>query len=105
MLELQALGAALVDLPESQLALLSPDAALPAAVREAKRIRSHEARPRQMQSIGGGAPRGCGCASLRARRRAERRRATATRAAIPADRRAPRRAPAARASPASVSSC
>src|SRR5258708_6857819 len=52
MLELQALGAALVDLPESQLALLSLDDALHAAVREAKRIRSHEARRRQMQYIG-----------------------------------------------------
>src|SRR5258708_32965657 len=52
MLELQALGAALVDLPESQLALLSLGDALHAAVLEAKRIRSHEARRRQLQYIG-----------------------------------------------------
>jgi ribosome-associated protein len=50
--ELQALGAALVLLPESQLRELSLDAPLRDAVLEAKRIRSHEARRRQMQYIG-----------------------------------------------------
>jgi len=52
MLELQALGAALVELPESQLAALPLGDALHAAVLECKRIRSHEARRRQMQYIG-----------------------------------------------------
>jgi ribosome-associated protein len=52
MLELQVLGAALVELPESQLAALSLRADLHAAVLECKRIRSHEARRRQMQFIG-----------------------------------------------------
>jgi len=41
---LQALGAALVSLPESQIRELSLDADLQEAVLEAKRIRSHEAR-------------------------------------------------------------
>src|SRR5689334_8584135 len=50
--ELQALGAALVSLPESQIRELSVDAALREAVLEAKRIRSHEARRRQIQYIG-----------------------------------------------------
>ena len=49
---LQALGAALVSLPEAQLRELSIDTALRAAVLEAKRIRSHEARRRQIQYIG-----------------------------------------------------
>lgn len=50
--ELQALGVALVELPDSQLgALLMPDA-LREAVLEAKRIRSHEGRRRQLQYIG-----------------------------------------------------
>ena len=52
MLELQALGAALVELPESQLASLSLGEDLHAAVLECRRIRSHEARRRQMQYIG-----------------------------------------------------
>jgi ribosome-associated protein len=50
MLELQALGVALVGLPESQLDFL--DGELRNAVLEAKRISSHEARRRQMQYIG-----------------------------------------------------
>jgi ribosome-associated protein len=52
MTELQALGAALVELPESQLAEMQLDDSLLRAVLEAKRIRSHEARRRQMQYIG-----------------------------------------------------
>ena len=52
MIELQRLGMALVDLPESQLADMQIEAALLAAVLEAKRIRSHEAKRRQMQYIG-----------------------------------------------------
>ena len=48
--ELQALGVALVELPESQLDFL--DEELRNAVLEAKRISSHEARRRQMQYIG-----------------------------------------------------
>jgi len=52
MLELQALGAALVELPDSQLAAIDIPEALKDAVREAQRIRSHEARRRQMQYIG-----------------------------------------------------
>jgi ribosome-associated protein len=52
MLELQALGAALVDLPESQLAGLELETRLLEAVLAAKRIKSHEARRRQMQYIG-----------------------------------------------------
>ena len=50
--ELQALGAALVDLSEAQLAETPLDDTLRAAVLEAKRIRSHEARRRQLQYIG-----------------------------------------------------
>jgi ribosome-associated protein len=50
--ELQALGAALVELPEAQLRALALDEALHRAVLEAKRISSHEARRRQMQYIG-----------------------------------------------------
>jgi ribosome-associated protein len=50
--ELQSLGAALVELPESQLDGLSLGEALHRAVLEAKRITSHEARRRQMQYIG-----------------------------------------------------
>jgi len=49
---LQALGAALVELPESQLAALSLGDDLHAAVLECRRIRSHEARRRQLQYIG-----------------------------------------------------
>ncbi len=52
MTELQALGAALVELPESRLEAMALDVALLRAVLEAKRIRSHEARRRQMQYIG-----------------------------------------------------
>jgi len=50
--ELQALGAELVELSESQLATLSLPQDLAAAVREAQRITSHEAKRRQMQYIG-----------------------------------------------------
>ena len=50
--ELQSLGASLVELPESLLADMRLDDALLRAVLEAKRIRSHEARRRQMQYIG-----------------------------------------------------
>src|SRR4051812_23887952 len=50
--ELQALGAALVSLPEAQLRELSLEVPLRDAVLEAKRIKSHEARRRQMQYIG-----------------------------------------------------
>jgi ribosome-associated protein len=50
--ELQALGAALVELPESQISALALGDALADAVLEAKRIRSHEAKRRQLQYIG-----------------------------------------------------
>jgi ribosome-associated protein len=50
--ELQKLGAALIDLPPVQLDALELPAELLAAVREAKRITSHEARRRQVQFIG-----------------------------------------------------
>ena len=50
--ELQALGAALVELPEAQLKALPIDEQLRAAVLDAKRIRSHEAKRRQIQYIG-----------------------------------------------------
>ena len=52
MLELQSLGAALVELPDSQLDAMSLGAELHEAVLEAKRIRSHEAKRRQLQYIG-----------------------------------------------------
>jgi ribosome-associated protein len=52
MTELQALGAALVELPESQLAGMQIEERLLQAVLEAKRIRSHEAKRRQLQYIG-----------------------------------------------------
>jgi len=52
MLELQALGVALVDLPEAQLKTIGLDPGLLAALLEAKRIKSHEAKRRQMQYIG-----------------------------------------------------
>jgi ribosome-associated protein len=52
MLELQALGAALVELPESQLRQMNLAANLLEALFEAKRIKSHEAKRRQMQYIG-----------------------------------------------------
>ena len=50
--ERQALGVALVALPESQIRLLGLPGGLELAVLEAKRITSHEARRRQMQYIG-----------------------------------------------------
>jgi ribosome-associated protein len=50
--ELQALGAALVELTEAQLQGLELDEDLRRAVQEARRITSHEARRRQMQYIG-----------------------------------------------------
>jgi len=50
--ELQALGAALVELAEPQLVELSLDSRLHEAVLAAKRIKSHEAKRRQMQYIG-----------------------------------------------------
>src|SRR5438552_9286261 len=50
--ELQALGVALVELPESQLAAMQIADALREAVLEAKRIKSHEGRRRQLQYIG-----------------------------------------------------
>jgi ribosome-associated protein len=50
--ELQALGVALAALPESQLKEMQLAEALLAALLEAKRIRSHEAKRRQMQYIG-----------------------------------------------------
>ncbi|MGE5639937.1 MAG: ribosome biogenesis factor YjgA [Clostridia bacterium] len=50
--ELQALGASLVDLPAPLLDDMQLDDALLRAVLEAKRIRSHEGRRRQMQYIG-----------------------------------------------------
>ena len=52
MLELQSLGAALVELPESQLNEMRLETRLLQAVLEAKRIKSHEARRRQLQYIG-----------------------------------------------------
>src|SRR5260370_11684836 len=52
MLELQALGVALVELPESQLLEMSLEDSLREAIIAARRITSHEARRRQMQYIG-----------------------------------------------------
>jgi len=52
MIELQSLGAKLVALPESQLAEIPMNEQLRDAVFEAKRIKSHEAKRRQMQYIG-----------------------------------------------------
>src|SRR5207248_5061947 len=49
---LQALGAELVELPESQLEALALPEHLAQAVREAKRITAHEGKRRQMQYIG-----------------------------------------------------
>lgn len=49
---LQALGVALVALPESQVRLMRLPANLELAVLEAKRIKSHEAKRRQIQYIG-----------------------------------------------------
>jgi ribosome-associated protein len=50
--ELQKLGAALVELAPALLDAIALPEALAAAVREAQRIRSHEARRRQLQYIG-----------------------------------------------------
>ena len=50
--ELQALGVALVELPESQLGAMQIADALFEAVLEAKRIKSHEGKRRQLQYIG-----------------------------------------------------
>lgn len=50
--ELQALGAALVALPPAQLDAVALPEELSSAVREARRITSHEARRRQLQYIG-----------------------------------------------------
>jgi len=50
--ELQALGVALAELPESQLKEMRLAENLLAALLEVKRIKSHEARRRQMQYIG-----------------------------------------------------
>jgi ribosome-associated protein len=52
MLELQALGVALVALPEGQIAAMALEPRLEQALFEAKRMKSHEARRRQMQYIG-----------------------------------------------------
>jgi len=52
MLELQALGAALVKLPDGRLATVPMPDNLAAAVREARRISAHEGRRRQVQYIG-----------------------------------------------------
>jgi ribosome-associated protein len=52
MLELQALGVTLVELSEQQLAAMELEGRLHEAVLEAKRIKSHEGRRRQMQYIG-----------------------------------------------------
>ena len=52
MLELQSLGAALVELPEGQVAAMALEPGLEQAVLEAKRIKSHEGRRRQLQYIG-----------------------------------------------------
>ena len=50
--ELQALGAALAALPESQLQAMNLAEDLLGALLEAKRIKSHEAKRRQMQYVG-----------------------------------------------------
>ena len=50
--DLQALGEQLLELADDHLASLGLDEALVDAVRAARRIRSHEARRRQMQLIG-----------------------------------------------------
>ncbi|HEX6321559.1 MAG TPA: ribosome biogenesis factor YjgA [Burkholderiales bacterium] len=52
MLELQALGAALAALPEAQLARVQLPEDLREALLEARGIRSHEAKRRQMQYVG-----------------------------------------------------
>ena len=50
--ELQKLGAALVELADSQIGAIALDEGLKAAVLEARRIKSHEAKRRQIQYIG-----------------------------------------------------
>src|SRR5881275_1168744 len=50
--ELQALGVALVELPESQLGAMQIADALLEAVLEAKRTKSHEGKRRQLQYVG-----------------------------------------------------
>jgi len=50
--ELQALGVALVELPESQLGAMQIADELREAVLEAKRIKSHEGKRRQLQYVG-----------------------------------------------------
>lgn len=50
--DLQKLGAALVQLSDAHLERISMPEALAQAVREARRIRSHEAKRRQVQFIG-----------------------------------------------------
>ncbi len=52
MLELQGLGATLLELPQAQLATLGLPEALAAALREAQRISSREGKRRQLQYIG-----------------------------------------------------
>ena len=52
MTDLQKLGAKLVELPEAQIADMPMDEQLRDAVFEAKRIKSHEAKRRQLQYIG-----------------------------------------------------
>lgn len=52
MTELQSLGAALVELPETQVQAMGLDPRLAEAVLQAKRMRSHEAKRRQLQYIG-----------------------------------------------------
>ena len=52
MLALQDLGRQLVELPESQVGGMGLEPRLEEAVREARRIKSHEAKRRQLQYIG-----------------------------------------------------
>ena len=52
MLELQDLGKQLVELPDVQLAAMALEPALEQAVLEARRMKSHEARRRQLQYVG-----------------------------------------------------
>lgn len=52
MLDLQALGVALSKLPEGQFAAIALPESLAAALREARRITSHEGRRRQLQYVG-----------------------------------------------------
>lgn len=52
MIALQDLGRQLVELPESQVGEMGLEPRLEEAVREARRIKSHEAKRRQLQYIG-----------------------------------------------------